>query len=149
MQQSLLLKRCGVETLAWCLASGAPCGWSSSWLSSHLLPSFSSCPSPSCGTCGGGMSPICCSMVMVGKQEGRSSPGNQWWEPCHPLWGWPQKNLCGCYHLCHHWACHPRLRWTSGRQAEGTLSCGCAKPRKIQRPASDTSHIHSWHCNAL
>ena len=47
------------------------------------------------------------------------------------------------------WACPLRLRRTSGRQAWGTLSCGYARLRKIQRPASGTSHICSWHCNAL
>ena len=155
MQQSLLLKRCGgLETSAGCLASGGhhPCtpfGWSSSWLGLHLLSSFSSRPSPSCGTCGSGRSPIHCGVVMVGKQEGYWSPGNQWWEPCRPFWGWPCKSLHSCYHLHHCWACHSRLRQTSGRQAQGTLSCGYARPRKIQRPASDTSHICSWHYNVL
>ena len=105
----------GLATLAGCLASSAPCGWSSSQPSSRLLSSFSSRPSPSCGTCGSRTSPVCCSVVMVGKQEECSSPGNQRWEPCHPLWGWPWKSLRGCYCLCHCWACRPRLRRTSGR----------------------------------
>ena len=82
-----LLKRCWVETSVWCLASGAPCGWSSSQPGSHLLSSFPSHPSPSCGTCGGRRSPVHCAVVMVGKQEGCLSPGNQWQEPCCPFWG--------------------------------------------------------------
>ena len=155
MQQSLLLKRCGgLETSARCLASGGhhpcmPCGWSSSQPGSHPSSSFSSCPGPSCGTCDGRRSAIHCSVVMVGKQEGCWSPGNQQREPCHPFWGWPWKSLHGCYRLRCCWACHPRPQWTSWRQAQGTLSCGCARLRKIQRPASDTSHIRSWHCNVL
>ena len=155
MRQSLLLKRSrGLETSTGCLASGShcpctPCGWSSSWLGSHLLSSFSSCPSPFCGTCGSGRSPFHCGVMMVGKQEWCLSPGNQRWEPCHPFWGWPWKSLHGCYHLHCCWACHPRLWQTSWRQAQGTLSCGYARLRKIQRPASDTSHICSWHCNVL
>ena len=149
MRQSLLLKRSvGLETLAGCLASSChhscvPCGWHSSWPGSPLLSSFSSCLSPSYGTCGGGRSPICCSVVMVGKQEGHSSPGNQWWEPCLPFWEWPWRSLHGCYHLRCCWACHPRLRQTSWRWALGTPSCSYAGPRKIQRLASDTSHIRS------
>ena len=149
MQQSLLWKRCGVETSAWCLASGAPCGWSSSWPGLHLSFSFSSHLSPSCGTCGSGMSHVCYNVVMVGKQEEHSSPGNQWWELCCPFWGWSWKSPHGCYHLHHCWACHLRLWQTSGRQAQGIPSCGCAGLRKIQRPASHTSYICSWHCSAL
>ena len=154
MRQSLLLKRNGgLETSAGCLASGGHrpcmlCGWSSSQLGLRLLSSFSSHPSPSCGTCGGKRSPVHCGVVMVGKQEGFWSPGNQWQEPCHPFWGWPWKSLSSCYRLCRHWACRLRLRWTSWRRARCTLSCGCARLRKMQRPASDTSHIRSWHCNA-
>ena len=127
-----------------------PCGWSSSQPGLHPLSSFSSCLSSSCGICGGRRSLIHCGMVMVGKQAGCWSPGNQRREPCHPFWGWPWKSLCSCYHLpCCCWACHPSLRRTSWRRARGTLSCGCARLRMIQRPASDTSRIHSWHCNAL
>ena len=110
---------------------------------------FSSCLSPSCGTCDGGRSPIHCGMVMVERQEGCSSLGNWKQQPYHPFWGWPWKSLCSCYRLHHCWACHPRLWWTSWRQARGTPSCGYAGPRKIQRPASGTSRICSWHCNAL
>ena len=110
---------------------------------------FSSHLSPSCGTCGSRRSPACCGMVMVRKQEGHSSPGNWQQEPCHPFLGWPWKSPHGCYHLCHCWTCCLRLRRTSGRRARGTPSCGCARPMKIQRPASDTSHIRSWHCSVL
>ena len=115
VQQSLLLKKCGVETLAWCLANGVPCGWSSFWLGLHLSSSFSFCLSPSCGTCVGGRSPVCCGKVMAGRQEGHSSPGNWWQQPCCPFWGWPWKSLHDCYCLYHCWACHPRLWQTSGR----------------------------------
>ena len=83
--KSFIEKMWALNTLAGCLASGMPCGWSSSWLGSHLSSSFSSHPSPSCGTCGGGRSPVCCSRVMVEKQEGCLSPGNQQQEPCHPF----------------------------------------------------------------
>ena len=144
----------GLETSAGCLASGGhhlwvPCVQCFSGLGSRHSPSFSSCPSPSCGTCGGGRSPIRCGVVMVEKQEGRSSPGNQRRELCHPFWGWPWKSPHGYYRPHHCWACHPRLQWTSWRQVRGTPSCGHARLRRIQRPASDTSRIHSWHCNAL
>ena len=105
--------RC-LKTSAGCLASGTPCGWSSSWPGSCLSSSFSSRLSP-CGTCGGGRSPVCCGVVIVGKQEGHSSPGNQWQQPCHPFWGWPWKSLRSCYCLHHCWACHLRLQQTSGR----------------------------------
>ena len=149
VQQSLLLKRCGVETSAWCLASGVPCGWSSFQLGLHLSSSFSSHPSPSCGTCGGGRSPIRCSEMMAGRLEGHSSPGNWQQEPCCPFWGWPWKSLHGCYRLHHCWACRLRLRWTFRRRARGAPSCGCVMPRKIRRPASDTSHIRSWHCSVI
>ena len=143
----------GLETSAGCLASGGhcpcvPCVWHFSRPGSHRLLSFSSQPSPSCGTCGGGRSPIHCSVVMAERQKGSSSPGNWWWQPCHPFWGWPWRNPRSHYCLRQCCACHPRLRWTSWRQAQGTPSCGCAGPRKIQRPASDTSPIHSWHCYA-
>ena len=113
--KSFIEKMWDLETSAGCLASGTPCGWSSSWLGSCLSSSFSSHLSPSCGTCGGGTSPIHCGVVMVGKQEGCSSPGNQWREPCHPFWGWPWKSLQGCYHLHCCWVCHLRLQWTSSR----------------------------------
>ena len=127
-----------------------PCGWNSSQLGLHPFTSSPLSPLSSCGTCGGRISLIHYSVVMVGKQEGHLSLWNQQWEPCHPFWGWPWKNLHGCYCLlCHCWACHLSLRWTSWRQARGTLSCGYARPRMIQRPASDTSRTHSWHCNAL
>ena len=118
--ESFIEKMRGLETLAGCLAGSGhhpcePCGWSSSWLGSHLSSSFSSSPSPSCETCGSGRSLVHCGVVMVGKQEGHLSPGNQWWEPCHPFWGWPWKSFCSCYCLHHHWACHPRLQQTSWR----------------------------------
>ena len=77
----------GLETSAGCLSNDVPCGWSSSQLGSCLSSSFSSHLSPSCGTCGSRRSSICCGMVMVGKQEGHLSPGNQQREPCHPFWG--------------------------------------------------------------
>ena len=104
--KSFIEKKRGLETLMGCLASGghrpcAPFGWSSSWLGSCLSSSFSSCLSPSCGTCGGGRSPVHCSVVMVGKQEGHSNPWNWWQEPCHPFWGWPWRSLHGCYHPRH------------------------------------------------
>ena len=121
MQQSLLLKRrAGLEMSAGCLASGShrlcvPCVWHFSGLGSHHSPSFSSWPSPSCGTCGGGRSPTHCGMVRAERQKRHSSPGNWWWQPCHPFWEWPWRNSCGCYCLCHCWACHLRLQWTSWR----------------------------------
>ena len=121
VQQSLLLKRSmGLETLAGCLATGShhpctPCVRHFSGPGSHHSPSFSSQPSPSCGTCGSGRSPVFCSMVMVERQKGHSSPGNWQWQPCHPFWGWPWRSPHGCYRLCHCWACHPRLRQTSWR----------------------------------
>ena len=105
--KSFIEKMRGLETSAGCLSSGVLCGWSSSQLGSCLSSSFSSHPSPSCGTCGGRRSPIHCGMVMVGKQEGHLPSFR----------GWPWKSLCSCYRLCHCWACHPRLRQTSGRQA--------------------------------
>ena len=98
-----------------------PCGWSSSQLGSRPSSSSSSSsshlsPLSSCGTCGGRRSLVLCDVVMVGKQEGHWSPGNQQQEPCHPFWRWPWKNLCGCYCLLHRcWACHLSLRWTSWR----------------------------------
>ena len=102
-----------------CLASGGhhlcvPCGWSSSQPGLHPSSSFSSCLSPSsCGTCGGGRSLIYYGVMMVGKQEGHWSPGNQQWEPCHPFWGWLWMSLHGCYHLCDCWACCLSLWQTS------------------------------------
>ena len=154
MQQSLLLKRSvGLETSAGCLASGShhPCMLGVrhfSGLGSRDSPSFSSRPSPSCGTCGGGRSPIRCGMVMAERQKRHSCPGNWRRQHCHPFWGWPWKNLRGHYLLRHCWACRARLGWTSWRQVRGTPSCGCAGWRKIRRPALDTSRICSWHCNA-
>ena len=153
MQQSLLLKRStGLETLAGCLASGGhhlcgSCVRHFSGPGSCHSPSFSSRPSPSCGTCGGGRSPTCCSVVRAERQKGHSSPGNWRQQPCHPFSGWPWRNPCGHYHLRHCWACHPGLQRTSWRRAQGTPSCGCAGLSKIRRPASGTSHIRSWHCN--
>ena len=78
--RSFIEKMQGLETSVGCLASGshhpgAPCGWSSSQPGSCLSSSFSSCLNPSCGTCGGRRSPVHCGVVMVGKQEGCSSPG--------------------------------------------------------------------------
>ena len=139
-----------LEMTVGCLASGGhrPCMpgvQCFSRLGSHHSPSFSSWLSPSCGTSGGGRSPVHCSMVMA---ERHLSPGNWQRQPCHPFWGWPWRSPCSRYHLHHCWACCPRLWQTSWRQARGTPSCGCAELRKIQRPASDTSHIRSWHCNA-
>ena len=71
------------------------------------------------------------------------------WEQAQKAPGWPWKSLRSCYCLRHCWACHPRLQRTSWRRAKGTPSCGYAGPRKIQRPASGTSRIISWCCNAL
>ena len=68
--KSFVEKMLGLKTSAGCLASGVPCGWSSSWLGLHLSSSFSSRPSHSCGTCGGRTYPVHCGMVMIGKQEG-------------------------------------------------------------------------------
>ena len=119
--RAVLLKRSmGLETLVWCLASGGhhpcmPCVWHFSRLGSCHLPSFSSWPSPSCGTCGGGRSPAHCSVVMAERQKGHLSPGIWWWQPCCPFWGWPWRNPHSCYCLCHCWACHLRLRRTSWR----------------------------------
>ena len=93
VQQSLLLKRSvGLETLAGCLASSscrpcAPCVWHFSGPGWHRLPSFSSRPKPSCGTCCSGRSPIHCGAVMAERQKGHSSPRNWWWQPCRPFWG--------------------------------------------------------------
>ena len=112
--KSFIEKMWGLKTLARCWTSSMPCGWSSSQLGLCLSSSFSSCLSPSCRTCGG-RSPVCCGVVMVGKQEGCLSPGNQWREPCHPFWGRPWKSLCSGYRLHCCWACHPRLQRTSGR----------------------------------
>ena len=61
---------------AGCLFSGSPCPctpcvWCSSGSGSCLLPSFASHPSPSCGTCDGGKSPVHCSVV---KAEGVLKP---------------------------------------------------------------------------
>ena len=119
VQQSLLLKRStGLETSAGCLASGghhpcAPCVRCFSRPGSCHLPSFSSRPSPSCGTCGGGRSPTHCGMVRTERQKGCSSPGNWQWQPCHPFWGWPWRNPHSHYHLHHCWACHLGHRQTS------------------------------------
>ena len=121
MQQSLLLKRSmDLETLAGCLDSGGhrpctPCVWHFSGLGSHRLPSFSSRPSPSCGTCGWQEVSHLCGVVMVERQKGHLNPGNWWQQPCHAFWGWPWRSPYGRYHLCHCWACHPRLWQTSWR----------------------------------
>ena len=93
MQQSLLLKKSvGLEMLVGCLASGGhhPCALGVRHFSgpgSHQLPSFCSQLSPSCGTCCGGRSPICCCVVMAERQRGHSSPGNWWQQPCHLFGG--------------------------------------------------------------
>ena len=111
----------------------------------HRSPSFAS--SSSCGTCDGGRSPICCGVVKAERLKGCSSPGNWQQLPCCPFLGWPWKNPRGRCCLRHCLACRLGLRWSSWRRAQGTPSCGCAGPRKRQRPASGISHIHSWHCS--
>ena len=113
VQQILLLKRSmGLEILVGCLASSshclcAPCVRRFSGPDSHHSPSFSSCPSPSCGTCGG--------VVRAERQKGHSNSGNWQQQPCHPSLGWPWRNPHGCYCLRHCWACHPGLWQTSWR----------------------------------
>ena len=137
VQQSLLLKRSmGLETSAGCLASGGhhpcvPCVRRFSRPGSHHSPSFSSRPSPSCGTCGSGRSPARCGMARAERQKGHSSPGNWWQHPCHPFLGWPWRNPRSRCRLCHCWACRLGPQQTSWRRAGGTPSCGCAGPRKI------------------
>ena len=131
----LLKRNTGLEMSAGCLVSGGhrPCVPGVRCFSgpgSHCLPSFSSQLSPSCGTCGGGKSPVHCSMVKAERQKGCPSPGNWQQQPCHPSWGWPWKNPCGCYRLRHCWACCPGLRQTSWRQTRGTPFCGCAGLRR-------------------
>ena len=138
--------------LVGCLFSGgphpcAPCVRCFSKQGSHCLPSFASHPSPSCGTCDGGRSPIHCSMVKAERLKGRLSPGSWQRPPCHPFWGWPWRNPHGRYRLCHCLACHLGLGRPSQRRTRGTPFCGCAGLRKRQRPASGTSHICSWRCN--
>ena len=110
----LLKRSTGLETSVGCLVSSShrPCApgvWHFSRPGSRRSPSFSSQPSPSCGTCGSGKSPIHCGMVKAERQKGCLSPGNWQQQPCHPFWGWPWKNSHGLYHLHHCWACHLRL----------------------------------------
>ena len=122
VQPSFLLKRSmDLKTSVGCPASGShcpctPCVQHFSGPGSHRLSSFSSRPKPSCGTCCCGRSPICCGMVMAERQKGHLSPGNWWQQPCCPFWGWPWRSPHSHYCLCHCWACHLRLQWTSWRQ---------------------------------
>ena len=122
-----LLKRgVGLETLAGCLVSSGhhPCVLGVRCFSGpglHHLPSFSTQPSPSCGTCGGGKSPVHCGVVKAERQKGCLSPGKWQWQPCCPFWGWPWKNPHGCYCLHHCWACCPGLQWSSGDEPEAHL----------------------------
>ena len=124
--KSFIEKSAGLEMSVGCLASAShfpcmPCVQCFSGLGSHLSPSFSSRLSPFCGICGGGRSPVCCSAVMAERQKGHSSPGNWWWQPCHPFWGWPWRSPCSHYHPHHCWACCLRLRGASWRQAQTHL----------------------------
>ena len=94
-------------------------------------PPFSAfCWHPSCGTCGGERSPVCCGMVKAERLRGRSSPGSWQQLPCHPFWGWLWKNPHGCCHLRHCWVCRLELRQPSWRETRGTPFCGCAVPKK-------------------
>ena len=79
----LLKRSVGLETSVGCLVSGSHCPCAPgvqhfAGLGSHCSPSFSSRLSPSCGTCGGGKSPIHCSVMKAERQKECSSPGN-WW----------------------------------------------------------------------
>ena len=112
----LLKRSTGLEMSVGCLVSGShcPCAlgvWCFSGPGSCHSPSSSSRLSPSCGTCGSGKSLIHCGVVKAERQKGHSSPGNWWWQPCCPFWGWPWRNPHGCYRLHHCWACHPGLQW--------------------------------------
>ena len=69
-----------------------PCVRCFSGSDSHHSPSFASHPSPSCGTCDGGRSSICCGVMKVERLKGHSNPGSWWQLPCHPFWGWPWRN---------------------------------------------------------
>ena len=76
----ILKRSVGLETSAVCLVSGnhCPCAlgvWCFSRLVLYHSPSSSSWPSPSCGTCGGGKSLICCRVVKAERQKGHLSLG--------------------------------------------------------------------------
>ena len=65
---------------AGCLLSGdprpcEPCAWCSSVPGSHHPPFYAFCQCPSCGTCGGEKSPICCDMVKAGCWGGTQALG--------------------------------------------------------------------------
>ena len=86
----LLKRSIGLETSVGCLFSGSPCPCAPcvqhfSRPGLHRSPFFTSCPSPSCGTCDGGRSPIHCSMVKAERPKGCSSPGSWQRPPCHPF----------------------------------------------------------------
>ena len=64
-----------------------PCVWHFSGLGSHHLPFAASRQNPSCGTCGGGMSPVCCGVVKAEMPKGHLSPGSWQWLPDRPFGG--------------------------------------------------------------
>ena len=77
---------------AWYLLSGdprpcGPCAQRSSGLGSHHLPFYAFRWHPSCGTCGGGKSPVHCGVGRTGMPGWRSSPGSWWWPLCHSFYG--------------------------------------------------------------
>ena len=138
---------------AGCLFSGnphpcEPCAWHFSGPGSCHLPFSASHRSPSCGTCGGGRSPICCSVVKAERLKEHLSPRSWQQPPCHPFWGWPWKNSHSCCHLPHCLVCHPGLWRPSWRRTQGTPFCGCAVPKKRRMPVSGIIHICSSHCSA-
>ena len=136
-----------------CLFSSSPhpcesCVQCFSRLGLHHPPISTSCQNPSCGTCDGGMSNVCCGMAKAERPKGCSSPGSWQRPPCCPFWGWTWKNLPSCCCLCHCLVCHPGLWQPSWRQTRGTPFCGCAAPKKRRMPVSGIVHIHSLHCSA-
>ena len=68
-----------------------PCALHSFRWGLHWLPFFVFPHHPS-WTCGGEKSPVHCGVVKSERLRGHSSPGNWWWFPCCPSWGWLWKN---------------------------------------------------------
>ena len=118
-----------------CLFSSSPCPcepcvWCLSGLGSCHPPFSASHWYPSCGTCGGGMSPIHCGMVKAEMLKGHSSPGSWWQPPCHPFWGLPWKNPCGCCHLCHCLVCVRDSGGLPGGEPKAYLFVGVQHQRR-------------------
>ena len=137
---------------AGCLLSGnphpcKPCARCSSRPGSHCPPFYAFHWRPSCGTCGGEKSPVCCGMVKAGMLGRCLSPGSWQWPLCHSFWGWPWKNPHSRCRLRHCLACCLGLRWPSWWQAQGTPFCGCAAPKRRRRLVSSIFHSCSWHCS--